>query len=92
MQDKEDAPTADGTMVRDAEAQGDGLLRAEIGFWRQLLAAAEPTLPPESIERMQQALALAEYRLLRQLGERPGAGVSSTGPESTSGVVGRCIH
>lgn len=41
-------------------------LREEIDFWAGMLEAAHGTAPAESIERMTQALALAEYRL-RQL-------------------------
>jgi len=40
------------------------LLQAEIDFWRSLIEAQhEPSRSRESAERMQQALALAEYRL-----------------------------
>ena len=40
------------------------LLQAEIDFWRSLIEAKrEPARSRESSERMQQALALAEYRL-----------------------------
>jgi len=40
------------------------LLQAEIDFWRSLIEAQrEPSQARESAERMQQALALAEYRL-----------------------------
>ena len=40
------------------------LLQAEIDFWRSLIEAQrEPARSRESSERMQQALALAEYRL-----------------------------
>lgn len=40
------------------------LLQAEIDFWRSLIEAQrEPVRSRESAERMQQALALAEYRL-----------------------------
>jgi hypothetical protein len=43
---------------------GETLLRSEITFWRELLASCDGAQPPESIDRMRQALALAEYRLL----------------------------
>jgi hypothetical protein len=40
------------------------LLQAEIDFWRSLIEAQhEPLRTRESAERLQQALALAEYRL-----------------------------
>ena len=43
---------------------GEILLRCEISFWRELLASSEGVQPPEAVDRMRQALALAEYRLL----------------------------
>ncbi len=41
----------------------EALLRSEIDFWKDMIAACEPTHPSDSTERMQQALALAERRL-----------------------------
>ena len=41
----------------------EALLRSEIGFWRELIESCDDSQPPESIERMHQALALAESRL-----------------------------
>ena len=41
----------------------EALLRSEIGFWRELIDSCADSQPPESIERMHQALALAESRL-----------------------------
>jgi len=38
-------------------------LRSEIGFWREMIDSCDEEQPPDSIERMQQALALAETRL-----------------------------
>jgi hypothetical protein len=43
---------------------GETLLRSEITFWRELLASSDGAQPPEAVDRMRQALALAEYRLL----------------------------
>lgn len=50
---------------RSARAGLDpSFLQAEIDFWRSLIEAQrEPVRSRESTERMQQALALAEYRL-----------------------------
>jgi hypothetical protein len=42
---------------------GEALLRAEIGFWRELLRDGADRLPAESLERARQALGLAEYKL-----------------------------
>ena len=39
-------------------------LTAEIEFWRDLINNRSLDAPPESLERMQQALALAERKLL----------------------------
>ena len=45
-------------------AAGETQLRSEIAFWRELLATCDAGQPPESVDRMRQALSLAEYRLL----------------------------
>lgn len=60
------------------------LLRSEITFWRDLVTSCGDAVPAESIERMKQALALAESRLLQLYrGDRDGI-PSSSGPERTS--------
>ena len=41
----------------------EALLRSEISFWDDMIAGCDPAHPLESLERMQQALALAESRL-----------------------------
>lgn len=41
----------------------EALLRSEIEFWRELIDSCPDNHPEESIERMNQALALAESRL-----------------------------
>jgi len=41
------------------------LLQSEIGFWRELIESCQETDPPDSIERMRHALALAESKLAR---------------------------
>ena len=92
MQDHQDAADVDTTPARRREAQSDILLRAEIGFWRDLLAAADHGVPAESIERMRQALALAEHRLLQSFGNQTIPTASSTGPESTSSAGSHCLH
>ena len=43
----------------------EALLRSEIGFWREMIASCQETDPPDSIERMRFALALAESKLAR---------------------------
>lgn len=92
MQDHHDAAEADTAPARRREAQSDILLRAEIGFWRDLLEAADHSVPAESIERMQQALALAEHRLLQLFGNRTVPTASSTGPELTSSAGSHALH
>ena len=42
---------------------GEALLRSEIGFWRELIESCQETEPPDRIERMRYALALAESKL-----------------------------
>ena len=41
----------------------DDLLITEIEFWREMIDLRHRTASPDSIERMQQALALAELKL-----------------------------
>jgi hypothetical protein len=47
-------------------ARSEFELRTEVAFWRELIRESAGALPHGSMERMQQALALAESRL-RQL-------------------------
>ena len=39
------------------------VLRSEIAFWQEMIGSSSNALPPEAVERMHQALALAEKRL-----------------------------
>lgn len=41
----------------------NALLRSEIAFWQELIDSCPKSYCPESLERMRQALALAESRL-----------------------------
>ena len=41
----------------------EAMLRTEIGFWRDMIVSCRDTEAPDSLERMQHALALAELRL-----------------------------
>lgn len=69
------------TEIHGSHGQGAGdceaLLRAEIGFWRELLEESSESVPAASIERMRQALALAEHRFL-QLSRDTGTSTRST--------------
>lgn len=68
------------------------LLRSEITFWRDLVRGCGDEVPPESVERMQQALALAESRLL-ELYRGDWAGIrSSGGPVWTSEPLDTVIN
>jgi hypothetical protein len=52
----------------ETNAPGGGseiLLRSEVAFWRDLIEACGAEHSAASVERMQQALALAEYRLMQ---------------------------
>ena len=60
------------------------LLEAEISFWQEMIKFCDPSITDESLERMQQALALAQTKLNHQLsshkserksGECPGSNV-----------------
>ena len=39
------------------------VLRSEIAFWQEMIGSRRDALPPEAVERMHHALALAERRL-----------------------------
>ncbi len=39
-------------------------LTVEIEFWREMIDQQDVAFPPSSLERMKQALALAEHKLL----------------------------
>jgi len=60
---------SDGHLPRDdADTAGqwafnDAALRVEILFWQELIESSGPAQPRESVERMLQALALAELKL-----------------------------
>jgi hypothetical protein len=63
MFEAEDSNTAgEGVRYRLATIN-EATIRSEVLFWRELIAGCGPEQPPESIERMRQALALAESRL-----------------------------
>ncbi len=71
---------------------GETLLRYEVGFWRDLLNTESGALPPESVERMRQALALAERRLQDWYAEPPCPGESSDGQPGASTAAERALH
>ena len=46
-----------------AEGLYETMLQTEINFWRDLIECSEEAQTPECLERMQQAMALAQSRL-----------------------------
>jgi len=79
---------------RSGAAPGEGcesLLRAEIAFWRELLSECDRSVPPESLERMRQALALAERRFLQIEGRRAEASACHA-PLPHGAAVGKVLH
>ncbi len=59
-----------GTMTEDLQHSfqptiglNEALLRSEISFWKELIDTCDSSQPPDSLERMQHALALAELHL-----------------------------
>lgn len=89
-EDKENS-SDDARLVSDAGAS-EALLRAEISFWRDLLNSCDRYMPPESMERMQQALALAELRFLQLHGPDRAGPASCAGPIWTSSAGTRFLH
>ena len=41
----------------------EALLHSEIGFWQEMIDSSDESMAPDQLERMQQALALAQSRL-----------------------------
>ena len=52
------------------------LLRSEISFWQELIDSCPKSHCPESLERMRQALALAESRLAAGRNASPDRGAN----------------
>lgn len=48
-----------------SKTASEALLRSEIAFWQEMIQSCDAGHPAESLERMNQALGLAEYRLLQ---------------------------
>ena len=91
--DYDDNPYRAGDGINQTDAgTSETLLRAEIDFWRRLLGDSDCLLPPESIERMRQALALAEHRYLQLFGDHSTDRRSSVGPARTSLPGRRFLH
>lgn len=68
------------------------LLRSEIAFWREMIEACEPGRSAESLERMKQALSLAEYRLMRVYRSAAAAGRTTDGPGRASANDGVSLN
>jgi hypothetical protein len=41
------------------------MLRSEVAFWQEMIGCRSDAMPADAVERMHQALALAESRLIR---------------------------
>ena len=63
MIDTEDLETQKRALAGTEYGINEALLRSEIGFWREMIDSCGKTQPAASIERMQQAMALAESKL-----------------------------
>ena len=49
--------------AHDRRDLSETVLRSEIAFWKEMIETRCEALPPEAVERMHHALALAERRL-----------------------------
>jgi hypothetical protein len=83
---------ADECCDHQGTGASEAMLRAEIGFWRGLLNSCDQAVPVESVERMEQALALAELRLLQLYGGEEAGRASCSGPVRTSRPVTKSLH
>jgi len=68
--DINEAKMKSGTLAEDQQHSfqptrglNEALLRSEISFWKELIHTCDTSQAPDSLERMQQALALAELHL-----------------------------
>ena len=80
------------TGAHAAGAGSEALLRAEISFWRELLNESQESLTPCSVERMRQALALAERRYLQLHGNPPAHGGTNGCPIWASPSQPESLH
>jgi hypothetical protein len=63
MIDTEDLEAQKQALAGTEYGINEALLRSEIGFWREMIDSCGETQPAASIERMHQAMALAQSRL-----------------------------
>ena len=86
----------DGQEQHAVQGPGPGgpesMLRAEIIFWREMLQDDSDSLPPESVERIRQALALAESKLRLWHRDRSTYGRSTGCPGGTSDPMAWPVH
>ncbi|HMB59040.1 MAG TPA: hypothetical protein VKN35_03925 [Xanthomonadales bacterium] len=67
--------------VSGCDGPGEALLRSEIKFWHELIDSLNlENASAEALERMHQALALAQYRLDKLLDEEFSESQSTTSP------------
>lgn len=62
---------------------GESLLRSEIMFWNDMIESCERKHPGEALERMQQALALAQTRLTALINEHREHLISKQQPSAS---------
>jgi hypothetical protein len=92
MRFEDEDDTANPAVGDRAAGVSEALLRAEIGFWRELLQECEDSVPADSVERMRQALALAERRFMQLCREAEGRERSSACPRGTSPAEAKYLH
>lgn len=92
MKYDENETRADERSHQVSAGAGEVMLRAEVGFWRDLLSSCDQTVPPENVERMRQALALAELRYLQLQRTSQSGRVSCAGPVGTRRTVSKSLH
>lgn len=63
MAESEISTSEDSASTQAGPRVNETVLRSEIAFWQEMIGTSSNALPPEAVERMHHALALAEKRL-----------------------------
>jgi len=63
MAESEISTSEDSASTQAGPRVNETVLRSEIAFWQEMIGTTSNALPPEAVERMHHALALAEKRL-----------------------------
>ena len=72
-----------GRSAADVRSVIESLLKSEISFWQELIRHPSSTMTEESMERMNQALALAQTKL-RKYALPQDTGIRELAPQSTN--------